>query len=145
MLGALILGLLMQDPALPQWARDDPFAWERARCHPQIRGETPLESCQFRVRQQLVAELGDSLPDALRPTTALEACARAQADANFAVQCDQPREVRGPSTPQLREQARCSTRPRARPDGGVVWEEVCDPSGTRDEDSGLRLNLSGRD
>ena len=58
MLGAIILGLLMQDPALPQWARDDPFAWERARCHPQIRGDTPLESCQFRVRQQLVAELG---------------------------------------------------------------------------------------
>ena len=72
MLGALILGLLMQDPALPQWARDDPFAWERARCHPQIRGETPLESCQFRVRQQLMAELGDGLPAALRPTTALK-------------------------------------------------------------------------
>jgi len=142
MLGAIILGLLMQDPALPQWARDDPFAWERARCHPQIRGDTPLGSCQFRVRQQLVAELGENLPEALRPTTALEACARAQADAGFAVQCDQPREMRGPSTPQLREPARCSTRPRARPDGGVVWEEVCDTP--RDADDRLRIKLSGQ-
>jgi hypothetical protein len=142
MLEAIILGLLIQDPALPQWARDDPFAWERARCHPQIRGDTPLESCQFRVRQQLVAELGDSLPEALRPTATLEACARAQADAGFAVRCDQPREVRGPSTPQLQEQARCSTRPRARPDGGVVWEEICDS--TREGDEGLRVNLSGQ-
>ncbi|MEH6697381.1 MAG: hypothetical protein V7672_01645 [Brevundimonas sp.] len=144
MLGAIILGLLMQDPALPQWARDDPFAWERARCHPQIRGDTPLESCQFRVRQRLALELGDQLPEALRPTSELQACAYAQAEAGFAVQCDQPREVRGPSTPQLREQARCSTRPRARPDGGVIWEEVCDPSSTRDEDNGLRINLSGQ-
>lgn len=144
MLGAIILGLLMQDPALPQWARDDPFAWERARCHPQIRGNTPLESCQFRVRQQLALELGDQLPEALRPTSELQACAYAQAEAGFAVQCDQPREVRGPSTPQLREQARCSSRPRARPDGGVIWEEVCDPSSTRDEDNGLRINLSGQ-
>lgn len=144
MLGAIILGLLMQDPALPQWARDDPFAWERARCHPQIRGDTPLESCQFRVRQRLALELGDQLPEALRPTSELQACAYAQAEAGFAVQCDQPREVRGPSTPQLREQARCSTRPRARPDGGVIWEEVCDPSSTRGEDNGLRINLSGQ-
>lgn len=144
MLGAIILGLVLQDPALPQWAREDPFAWERARCHPQIRGDTPLESCQFRVRQQLVAELGDSLPEALRPTTSLEACARAQAEANFAVQCGQSREVRGPAGPQLREPARCSTRPRARPDGGVIWEEVCDPPGSREDTGGLRINLSGQ-
>ena len=113
-------------------------------CGIQIRGDTPLESCQFRVRQRLALELGDQLPEALRPTSELQACAYAQAEAGFAVQCDQPREVRGPSTPQLREQARCSTRPRARPDGGVIWEEVCDPSSTRDEDNGLRINLSGQ-
>jgi hypothetical protein len=143
MFGVLILGLLIQDPALPQWARDDPFAWERARCHPQIRGDTPLETCQLQVRQQLAVELGDALPEALRPTTELQDCARSQADSDFAVQCDMPREIRGPSTPQLTERT-CSTRPRARPDGGVVWEEVCD-SPTSREDQGLRINLSGRD
>lgn len=144
MLRALVLGLILQDP-LPQWAKDDPYAWERARCHPQVRGDTPLETCQLSVRRQLAAELGDSLPAALRPTSELENCARAQADAGYAVQCDQPREVRGPSTPQLADRGRCETRPRARPDGGVVWEEVCEQSGGRDNDSGLRVNLSGRD
>lgn len=143
MLGVLVLGLILQDP-LPQWARDDPYAWERARCHPQVRGETPLEACQLTVRRQLAAEMGDSLPEALRPTTALEACARARADANFAVQCDQPREVRGPAAPQLADRGRCDTRPRARPDGGVIWEEVCDRPGGRDRDDGLRINVNGR-
>lgn len=143
MISAMIFSLVFQDPALPQWARDAPFAWERARCHPQIRGETPLESCQFRVGQQLVAELGDSLPEALRPTTSLEACAHAQAEDSFTVQCNTPRDVRGPSTPQLREPARCSTRPRARPDGGVIWEEVCDPAGTGNRDGRVRIKMSG--
>ena len=59
---------------LPDWARADPFAYERARCSPLVRGETPLETCQAETRLTLAAALGDALPEALRPAGAPEDC-----------------------------------------------------------------------
>ena len=53
--------------SVPQWALTDPFGYERARCNPMVRGDTPLDVCQSQVRSALAAALGDDLPDALRP------------------------------------------------------------------------------
>ena len=59
MIAAVFAVLLMQQPAassagpLPEWAKADPFAFERARCSALVRGETPLNVCQAEVRRLL--------------------------------------------------------------------------------------------
>ena len=56
---------------LPDWARADPYAWERAQCSPLLRGDEDLQACQARVRVALecgerlalrVCDSGEALP-----------------------------------------------------------------------------------
>ena len=40
---------------IPEWGRNDPYAWERAQCSPLLRGDEDLASCQSRLRIELDA------------------------------------------------------------------------------------------
>lgn len=55
-------------PPLPDFARADPYGYERAECSPLIRkAEESMEACQARVRMTLAAHLGDALPAGMAP------------------------------------------------------------------------------
>lgn len=128
---------------LPEWARADPFAYERARCSPLVRGETPLEACQAETRLTLAAALGDALPDALRPAGAPEDCQmmrEASGGSAYAVQCGaRPRDAI--AAPVLQEQD-CRPRPDQR--GG--FSTSCRPTNpARGDDEGLKIKLWGDD
>ena len=50
-------------PTIPDWARADPYGYERSECSPLVRkAEESMEACQARVRTALAANLGDDLP-----------------------------------------------------------------------------------
>ncbi len=124
---------------LPDWARADPFAYERARCSPLVRGDTPLETCQAETRFILAAALGDDLPAALRPTGAPDDCQmmrEASGGSAYAVQCGaRPRDAI--AAPVLQEQD-CRPRPDQR--GGFSAE--CRPvTPSRDDEEGLKIKL----
>ncbi|NBB53193.1 hypothetical protein GVN24_33460 [Rhizobium sp. CRIBSB] len=128
-------------PVLPQWALDDPFAWERAQCSPLLRKEPTLEACQARVRTDLAAHLGDALPPALQPAT-LENCRRS--DDGFAVTCGEPPRADRPA-PVLREQD-CRTRLTRQGEGGPGWTSDCRPApGDEPRGEGLSIRLGGED
>lgn len=127
-------------PELPDWARADPFAWERAQCSPLVRGAEEMGACQTRVRGDLFAVLGDDLPDALRPSAQMTDCGP-QPDGNYALACNAPR--REPAIRPAPEQD-CRTRPERQGSGGVAWTQDCRPLSSSDQD-GLRLRLGGRD
>lgn len=126
-------------PDLPDWAKADPFAWERAQCSPLVRGPEDMGACQARVRADLFAVLGDDLPDGLRPTAQLTDCGP-QPDGNYALACNAPR--REPAIRQAPEQD-CRTRPQRRGQG-VAWTQDCRPLNSSDQE-GLRLKIGGRD
>ncbi len=126
-------------PDLPDWARADPFAWERSQCSPLIRGAEPMDTCQSRVRNDLYAALGDDLPAGLRPSTELTDCSP-QPDGNYAMVCNAPR--REPVIRPAPEQD-CRTRPQ-RQGQGVAWTQDCRPLSQSDSD-GLKFRLGGRD
>ena len=126
-------------PDLPDWAKADPFAWERAQCSPLVRGDEGMGACQARVRADLFAVLGDTLPDALRPAAQLTDCGP-RPDGNYALACNAPR--REPAIPPPPEQD-CRTRP-LRQGQGVAWTQDCRPLGSSDQ-GGLRVRLGGRD
>lgn len=130
---------------LPDWAIADPFAWERSQCSSLVRGAVSLGACQARVRTELAANLGDALPEALKPTGLESDCVPTDdAAAGFAVSCaPQRRERAVVATPQ--EQV-CENRPQRSSSGVVSWVEACRPSGASSDDGeGLKLRLFGRD
>lgn len=131
--------------AIPDYARADPFAYERAECSPLMRkADERLEACQQRVRVALAANLGADLPPGLAPTGAPDECRQAAAGDRYALQCGAPDRATGAVVRPL-EQA-CETRPRARPGGGVVWTEECRPAdGRAPTQDGLRVRLGGTD
>lgn len=61
----------VQEPGvqdLPDWARLNPYGYERLQCSPLARPEGErLQTCQNRIRQQLAEALGDALPAGLIP------------------------------------------------------------------------------
>ena len=126
-------------PDLPDWARSDPFAWERAQCSPLVRGDEAMGACQARVRADLFAVLGDELPEALRPSQEPLDCGP-QPDGNYALACNAPR--REPAIRQAPEQD-CRTRPQ-RQGQGVAWTQDCRPLSSGEQE-GLRVRLGGRD
>lgn len=126
-------------PDLPDWARADPFGWERAQCSPLVRGSEEMGACQARVRADLFAVLGDDLPEALKPSPTPLDCGP-QPDGNYALACNAPR--REPAIRQAPEQD-CRTRPQ-RQGQGVAWTQDCRPLSSGDQE-GLRLRLGGRD
>lgn len=128
---------------VPEWARSDPFAYERARCSPLVRGDKPLETCQAETRAMLAAALGDDLPDALRPAGADGDCQMMRESSGgsaYALQCG-PQRRDAPVASQLQEQD-CRSRPDRR--GGFTSEcrPVVEPGEKKD---GLRLRLWGDD
>lgn len=127
--------------SLPAWALADPFAYERARCSPMVRGDTPLETCQAETRAQLALALGDALPDALKPVGAPDDCRMAREAAGgfvYARQCG-PQQRSGAALTQPVEQ---DCRPRPARGGGFTSE--CRPVSGQ-EGEGLKLRLWGDD
>lgn len=130
-------------PPIPDWARTDPFGYERSECSPLVRkAEESLDACQARVRHALAANLGDALPPGLTPANTPSECRQAADGDRYAVQCGAaPRD--GAPTTGLRERT-CESRPEPLPQGGVVWTEVCRPAGeTSGSGFGLKLPLGG--
>ena len=128
-------------PTLPAWALADPFAWERSQCSPMIRREPIMEDCQLRVRAQLTAELGKSLPPGLDPAAVPRSCVPTEsAGGGFEVSCKPPERVAAaPIGP--REQI-CDSRPQRVPGGGVTFTSTCRPA--REEAAGgLAVRLGG--
>ncbi|HEY0103112.1 MAG TPA: hypothetical protein VGB60_06585 [Brevundimonas sp.] len=132
-------------PAIPDYARADPFGYERSECSPLIRkASETLEACQVRVRSALAANLGAALPPGLAPSASAEQCRQEAAGDRYALQCGTPaRSVRASATPEERT---CETRPQAQAQGGVVWTEECRPAdGRAPTQDGLRIRLGGDD
>ena len=124
--------------SVPAWGLADPFGFERARCSPLVRGDTPMQTCQAEVRAQLALAMGPDLPEALRPSGMAGDCQMMQASAggsSYAVQCGpQSRTANAPSG--LREMD-CRPRPTQ---GGFTSE--CRPVDGADK-KGLSLTLWG--
>lgn len=133
-------------PPIPDWARADPFGYERSECSPLIRkADETMEACQARVRTVLAANLGDALPRGLMPANAADQCRQEAAGDRYAMQCGAPSRTT-PAGPVLQERS-CETRPQARAQGGIAWQQDCRPTGAQSdsEDEGLRIRLGGRD
>ena len=125
--------------SLPEWAKVDPFAFERACCSALVRGDTPLDVCQTRVRRLLADSLGDDLPATMRAAGSLDDCQRlrdAAGGSPYAVQCGaRPPSMAASNVPVERD---CRSRPER---GGFTTE--CRPVGSTDEGGGLKLTLFG--
>lgn len=132
-------------PAIPEWARTDPYGYERSECSPLIRkADESLEACQARVRFALAANLGSALPPGLAPSGAPDECRQAAAGDRYAIQCGAPPRAGAPS--RTITERTCETRPQAQPQGGVTWTEECRPAdGTKPAEDGLRFRLGGDD
>lgn len=131
-------------PPVPDWARADPYGYERSECSPLIRAASEsMEVCQSRVRFALAANLGDALPAGLRPAGSLDNCRQEAAGDRYAVQCGAPART-VPGAPDLRDKV-CTTRPSGTRDGGMTYREECMVGGEPVRDQGLRINLGGRD
>ena len=130
-------------PALPDWARADPYGYERSECSPLIRkANESMEACQARVRTALALDLGADLPPGLAGGAAAEQCRQEAAGDRYALQCGAPSRS-APGGPRLVDRA-CETRPRVQPEGGVVWTEECRPAdGSRPPEDGLSIRLGG--
>ena len=132
-------------PPIPDWARADPYGYERSECSPLLRAASEsLEACQARVRSALAANLGDALPAGLAPAGAPDSCRQEAAGDRYALQCGAPSRS-GPATSAMVEQT-CETRPRVQPQGGVAWSEECRPAdGSKPAEEGLSIRLGGDD
>ena len=132
-------------PAIPDYARADPFGYERAECSPLVRkAEESMDACQQRVRVALAANLGPALPAGLAPSAAAAENCRPGAEGDrYALQCGAPtRSV--PPAPDLRVRT-CTTRPSVTERGAVSFQETCTVGGEDVRDEGLRVRLGGRD
>ena len=132
-------------PALPDWARADPYGYERSECSPLMRkANESLEACQARVRAALALDLGAALPPGLTGGDPAEQCRQEAAGDRYALQCSAPSRG-GISSPRLVDRT-CETRPQAQREGGVAWVEECRPAdGSKLPEEGLTFRLGGRD
>ena len=132
-------------PTIPDWARADPYGYERSECSPLVRSaDESMEACQARVRGALAANLGDALPVGLAAGAPADQCRQEAAGDRYALQCGAPSRS-GPATARLVDRT-CETRPRAQREGGVIWTEECRPAdGSEPAEEGLRIRLGGND
>lgn len=131
-------------PAIPDWARADPYGYERSECSPLMRkANEGLEACQARVRAALATDLGDDLPPGLAGGSAADQCRQEAAGDRYALQCAAPGRS-APSGPDLRARD-CTTRPRATAEGRMTFEETCTVGGEEARDERLRIRLGGDD
>lgn len=127
-------------PALPAWAMDDPYAWERSQCHPSRRGEEPMDRCQARVRIQLKAALGDRLPSGLQPEGVSNCRQISDGSGGYELTCSP--EQRAMAGREMPPPEVCEERPRAVPGGGVTFERTCRPANAPARE-GLSIRLFG--
>lgn len=134
----------VEAPPIPDWARADPYGYERSECSPLIRSASEtMETCQSRVRFALAANLGTELPDGLRPTGSLDNCRQEAAGDRYATQCGaQARTV--PAGPDLADR-NCTTRPAVTGRGAVAFSETCNRGGSETREEGLKFTFGGRD
>jgi hypothetical protein len=131
-------------PAIPDYARADPFGYERAECSPLVRKvEESMDACQQRVRVALAVNLGPALPAGLAPAAAAENCRPEAEGDRYALQCGAPTRS-APPAPDLRVRS-CTTRPSVTEGGAVSFVETCTVGGEDVRDEGLRVRLGGRD
>ncbi len=132
-------------PTVPDWARADPYGYERSECSPLMRrANESLEACQARVRAALAMDPGAVLPPGMAGGDAGEQCRQEAAGDRYALQCGAPSRP-GLSTPRLVDRT-CETRPRAQREGGVAWVEECRPAdGGKPSEEGLTFRLGGGD
>jgi hypothetical protein len=131
-------------PAIPDWARTDPFGYERSECSPLVRSASEsMEACQGRVRFALAANLGDALPASLQPVASLDNCRQEASGDRYGVQCGAPSRT-VPGGPDLRDKV-CTTRPSGNREGGMTYREDCTVGGEPVREEGLRIRLSGND
>ena len=131
-------------PAIPDWARADPYGYERSECSPLIRNASEsMEACQSRVRFALAANVGEDLPSRLRPAGSADNCRQEAAGDRYAMQCGAPART-VPGGPDLRDKV-CTTRPSGTREGGMTYREECTVGGQPVREEGLRINLGGRD
>ncbi|CAN5390124.1 hypothetical protein BH10PSE1_BH10PSE1_15640 [soil metagenome] len=126
---------------LPDWAKADPFAWERSQCSPVIRKDASMEACQVRVRTELAAELGDRLPAGLAPD-GIEGCRQVSNGAGgYELTCAPvQRSLSSPPTPVAEV---CEERPTRTADGGVSFERECRPATGPQAKDGVSFRLGG--
>ncbi|MFN3558865.1 MAG: hypothetical protein ACK4UQ_06215 [Brevundimonas sp.] len=131
-------------PPLPDWARADPYGYERSECSPLIRAASEtMETCQTRVRFALAANLGNAVPAGLRPTASMDNCRQEAAGDRYALQCAAPSRT-VPAEPDLRDKV-CNTRPSGTREGVMTYREECTVGGQPVREEGLRINLGARD
>jgi hypothetical protein len=131
-------------PALPDWARSDPYGYERSECSPLVRkANESLEACQARVRTALALDLGADLPAGLAGGDPTDQCRQAAAGDRYALQCS-PRGRNLPAGPDMRTRE-CTTRPTSNGEGGMTFEETCRVGGEEVRSEGLRIRLGGDD
>ena len=126
---------------LPDWARADPYAWERSQCSPMIRKDASMEVCQVRVRTELAAALGDRLPARLSPD-GIEGCRQVSNGAGgYELTCA-PVERTLNSAPAPAAEV-CEERPIRNANGAVTFGRECKPATGAPAQKGLTFRLNG--
>jgi hypothetical protein len=132
-------------PPIPDWARSDPYGYERSECSPLIRqANETMEACQSRVRIALAANLGENMPRDLTPIAATDQCRQEASDGRYDMECSTRARSELPSGPVLQEDRACANRPRGQTRGGIAWERVCETTPNSQSD-GLKWTFGGRD
>ena len=127
---------------LPDWARADPYPWERAQCSPIIRKDASLELCQVRVRTELAAAIGDRLPAGLSPN-AIEGCRQvSNGVGGYQTTCAPvERTMNSPSAPMPAAEI-CEDRPVRNSNGAVTFGRECRPASAVPKQDGLVFSLN---
>ena len=126
---------------LPDWARADPYAWERSQCSPMIRKDASMEVCQVRVRTELAAALGERLPARLSPD-GIEGCRQvSNGSGGYQLTCA-PVERTLNSTPAPVAEV-CEERPIRNANGAVTFGRECKPATGASSKQGLTFRLNG--
>ena len=136
-----VVEVTSSSPALPDWAKADPFAWERSQCSPMIRKEASMEMCQVRVRTQLAAALGPQLPTGLSPE-AITSCRQvSNGSGGYDLTCAPAQRTLTSAPAPVAEI--CEERPTATARGAVSFERQCHPATGAASQDGLKFRLGG--
>lgn len=116
---------------IPEWGRNDPYAWERAQCSPLVRGNEDLGACQSRVRLALDAALGGATPAGLSVRAGDLECSQmaARGDAQaYELACGAERAARAEDQAFQRQRDAktdlCDRTPRSER-GSTTWTLAC--------------------
>ena len=126
---------------LPDWARADPYGWERSQCSPMIRKDASIEACQVRVRTDLAAALGDRLPGGLAPD-GIEGCRQlSDGKGGYETTCAPVQRTLATTAAPVAEI--CEERPTRTASGVVAFGRECRPATGATTTEGLSFRLGG--